>query len=112
MHSSSIGLLIPFAIMKNCIVSLENKVVVEGMEMIISAGTVTHDSAFTGSEGGRDSKNWGGVSEKMEKQSWYFFSNPDIEPALHARVVWFIKATVLLIFLGKWVTGMALVFVS
>lgn len=46
---------------------------VEGMEMIISAGTMTHDSAFTGSEGGRDSKNWGGVSEKMEKQSWHFF---------------------------------------
>lgn len=38
-------------------VSLENKVVVQGMEPLISAGTVTHDSASIGREGGRDSKN-------------------------------------------------------
>lgn len=84
---------------------------VEGMELLISAGSMTHDSASTGSEGRRDSKNWGGVSEKMEKHSWHFFSNPDGDPVLHVRVVWFIEDTALLIFLGKWITGEALFFV-
>lgn len=106
-----LGYWFPLPLWKMHQVSLETRVVVEGMEPLISAGSVTHDSASTGSKGRRDSKNWGGVSEKMEKQSWHFFSYPEGEPALHVRVVWFIEDTALLIFLGKWIRGVGLFFV-